>query len=556
MPETKTMDAVTLLQQHGWRVAVIIACLSLAIRAVLSSGTSFGYCGSILVSLLCLNWLKNEFSTAYKRRHLPPGDLGLPFVGETLGFFLNPSAYGRKKQAKYGDTYTENTIALGIVFGHEKDISWLWNTERKGRAQGMWPPHIRALLGKGAVANLTGKRHRMLRRMLEPAFAPNATRDYVQVLDQATQESLEKWSATDSFHSSAEFKMFALRLFFIAGFGYVDEEWINQLHDDFSIWLSGFGSLVPLRIPGTLFSKAMNARDRILVTVETLIETFKRENPPDSERAKKSMMGRVCYGTDEDGNPMDSQDLKDNVLNLIFAGRRSKGDASYILLFYSVLTVSASAYRFYVEMYSNFFVSRSLPGHDTTYASMGTALHYLSEHAAVQAALIEEVQSFQEPLDFDELKNAPVLNAFLAESWRMDPPVAGAFRKLRENTEYKGYKLPKDIVVRYNILAATRNDNVYPTPSQFEIQRYLPQDHPFLLDSSLEAKGVDYNNLKANYPVFGGGSHSCLGSHFAKLEMRVLLTRLLQKYDLRVRNCDKVHFPVNGWKNEFKLTAK
>lgn len=512
--QTRTVDATTLLQQHGWRVALNVACLSLAIRTVQSSSTSVGYYGSILAALLCLNWLKNELILAYQRRHLPPGDLGAPFVGETLNFFLNPSSYGRAKQEKFGHTYTENTISLGVVFGNDKDISWLWNTERKGKACGMWPPHIRALLGPGAVANTSGKRHRMLRRMLEPAFAPNATRDYVAVLDEATQDSLSKWSSTDSFHSSAEFKMFALRLFFIAGFGYVDEDLIDQLHGDFSIWISGFGSLIPLRIPGTLFSKAMDARDRILVTVEKLIATFKEENPPESERAQKSMMGRVCYGTDEDGNPISLDDLKDNVLNMIFAG------------------------------------------HDTTYASMGTALHYLSEHPDVYDALVEEVQSFQEPLDFDELKSAPILNAFMAESWRMDPPVAGAFRKLREDVNYNGYTLYKDMMVRYNILAASENEDLYPSSKTFEIQRFLPSEHPLSLDQNKQAKGVDYNNLKANYPVFGGGAHGCLGSHFAKLEMRVLLARLLQSYDLQVRNSVKVYFPVNGWKNEFKLTKK
>jgi cytochrome P450 len=195
-------------------------------------------------------------------------------------------------------------------------------------------------------------------------------------------------------------------------------------------------------------------------------------------------------------------------------------------------------------------------GHDTSYASMGTALNYLSEYPAVTAALTKEVQSFQEPLDFDELKNAPILNAFLAESWRMDPPVPGAFRQLKENIDYKGYRLPKEMIVRYNIIAQSQNDDVYPTPSAFEIQRFLPKDHLLSQDPSLEAKGVDYNNLKANYPIFGGGSHSCLGSHFAKLEMRVLLTRLLQSYDIQVRNSEKVYFPVNGWKNEFKLIAK
>ena len=262
----KTLDALTLFLQHSWRLAFIIACLSFAIKSALSCSTVLGYCGSILTLLVCLIWLKSEVVTIYRRSSLPPGNLGYPIVGETFSFFRNPSSYGKLKQEQFGDTYTENTISLGLVLGHHVDIAWLWNSERKGKAQGLWPPHIRALLGKNAVASSSGQKHRMLRRMLEPAFAPNATRDYVQVLDEATQDSLETWASTDSFHSSSEFKMFALRLFFIAGFGSVDENMIQQLHDDFTIWLNGFGSLIPLRIPGTLFYKAMLARERILDT--------------------------------------------------------------------------------------------------------------------------------------------------------------------------------------------------------------------------------------------------------------------------------------------------
>jgi retinoid hydroxylase len=202
---------------------------------------------------------------------------------------------------------------------------------------------------------------------------------------------------------------------------------------------------------------------------------------------------------------------------------------------------------------------------------MGTALHYLAHHPDVYHAVTKEVEAFQEPLDFDELKNAPLLNAFLAEMWRMDPPVNAGFRKLTKDAEYNGYSFQKHMIVRYDINASLQNEALYPNPAQFEIARFLPADYP-LSSSSLSngtddakpsfgqscwhAKGVDYNNMQANYAVFGGGSHACLGSHFAKLEMRVLIVRLLQKYHLTVRNSVKVWFPVNGWKNEFALEAK
>jgi sterol 14alpha-demethylase len=191
---------------------------------------------------------------------------------------------------------------------------------------------------------------------------------------------------------------------------------------------------------------------------------------------------------------------------------------------------------------------------------MGTALHYLAQRPDVCHAVTNEVESFREPLDFDELKNVPLLNAFLAEMWRMDPPVNAAFRKLTKDVEYNGYSFPRDMIVRYDITASLQNYSLYPNPSLFDISRFLPVDHPLSLSSSpssssngmngnskpcgenrcWHAKGVDYNNMQANYAVFGGGSHGSLGSHFAKLEMRVLITRLLQKYKLAVRNSEKV----------------
>ena len=333
------MDTATLIYQHVWMVAFIIGCLSLSIQSALSVShihTTFGLIISILSSILCLAWLKGEVSLFLHRRRLPPGELGLPVVGEVFRYFRNPPGYAMEKRQKYGDMYTEVAVlaaaprSMSVVVGSEHGIAWLWNAERKGQAQGSWPWSIQQLLGKGAVANASGKRHRMLRRLLEPAFTPNATRDYVHVLDTTTLACLATWSSSSSsssrppvvvFHSSAEFKMFALRLFFMAAFGWVDETLMHQLHDDFSLWIGGFGSLVPLRcIPGTSFSMAMDARDRILATVESLILQFRKENPPTSERAQKSMMGRICYGTDDEGNPFDLEDLKDNVLNMIFAG--------------------------------------------------------------------------------------------------------------------------------------------------------------------------------------------------------------------------------------------
>lgn len=186
---------------------------------------------------------------------------------------------------------------------------------------------------------------------------------------------------------------------------------------------------------------------------------------------------------------------------------------------------------------------------------MGTAIHDLCEHPKVCQALVQEIKGFQEPLDFDELKNAPVLNAFLAEVWRIDPPIFQAQRKLIKTVEFGDYTFSKGVNVAYNVLLQTKSPDLFPEPEKFDIQRYLPAGHPLVEDVKVRkaAENVDFNSMKANYPIFGGGMHGCLGSQFAKLEMRVLVVRLLQSYRVEERNPEKIYFPINGWKTEFQL---
>jgi cytochrome P450 len=139
--------------------------------------------------------------------------------------------------------------------------------------------------------------------------------------------------------------MFALKILFDTAFGHVDQDTTKQLHDDLALWGDGLVGLAPWRIPGTPFARAYDARVRLLKTIDRLIERFKVEVPPDSDRSQKTMMGHICYAKDEDGNPLSMDCLKDNILLMAFAG------------------------------------------HDTTYMSLGTAIMYLAKYPAIQEAI-------------------------------------------------------------------------------------------------------------------------------------------------------------------------
>jgi retinoid hydroxylase len=454
-----------------------------------------------------------------ERPNLPPGSLGLPFFGD---FFPLATRYNGgllpmsfDKAQLYGNVYINMILGRTLItLSDSASLTWLWSNDRKSLTESSWPPNIQALLGSTAIANLHGTRHKILRRLMEPFYSPTFVANYLTVMVETTDDDLEEWCNTGDVVSGEVFKLYALRLFMVSSFGQVDRELVETLHDDYKQWISGFLTLTgTLRVPGWTFDKAMKARDRILGIIEMLIERFLLETPEDSERAKTTVMGRMIYAKGEDGERLSVEEIKDNLLNLIFAG------------------------------------------HDTTYASINTVLHHVSQNPDAEAALVEEVCNFREPLDLDEIKKAPILNAVMHESWRVDPPVGFAFRKsVKSSLEYRNYKFPKGTTFSYNIGLAVRQENVYPSAQSFHMERYLPKDHP-LANSTWEST-VDPNQGRADYPIFGGGTHVCLGKHFAKLELRIIMARLYKNYHVTVKNNRKVYMPVNGWAVDFQLKRK
>jgi cytochrome P450 len=454
-------------------------------------------------------------------RQLPPGYIGYPIIRD-VQFLLTLNREGglmialNASRQRYGSFFTAPFIggSVNITCGGQDDLVWLFNNDAKFATDTAWPPNISALLGPGAVANQVGSYHRALRRLLEPSFAPKFVNNYLTVMDTTTLEELEDWCATGNYVSSNVFKMYALKLFYKSAFGRTDDIVLAKLHDDFKLWLDGFLSLTGARrIPGSVIDTAMKARERILDTVNTLIDEFSRENPEDSERAKTTIIGRLIYGKDKDDSRMLTRDeIKDNLLNLIFAG------------------------------------------HDTTFASISTLLYHLCQNPVAMEALVKEVSTLSTPLQSDELKAAPVLNACIHESWRLVPPVFGSFRRAAKVVEHKGYTFKPGTTFNYSILMTTTDESLYPNHDKFDMRRFLPKDHP-LYAGEIDT-GVDPFAGRTNYPIFGGGTHVCLGKAFAQLELRVFAARLARHYKVEIRNPKRTYLPVNVWDVEFKLTQR
>jgi cytochrome P450 len=133
-----------------------------------------------------------------------------------------------------------------------------------------------------------------------------------------------------------------------------------------------------------------------------------------------------------------------------------------------------------------------LAGHITTTATLGNTMLTFQEHPHAAA----EVRA-----------DPALLPAAIEEVLRLRTPFPRLGRLTRVDTEVGGVRIPAGQVVIPWLAAANRDERVFAHPGRFDIHR---KPNPHL--------------------TFGHGIHFCLGAPLARLEARVALRLLLQRY--------------------------
>ncbi|HEY3343183.1 MAG TPA: cytochrome P450 [Anaerolineae bacterium] len=171
-----------------------------------------------------------------------------------------------------------------------------------------------------------------------------------------------------------------------------------------------------------------------------------------------------------------------------------------------------------------------IAGHDTSTALLSWAFCLLTAHPDVMLRVRDEVDrvlgsqaptlAHMVPLEYTE--------QVLKETLRLYPPIHLGSRTAVEDVDYQGRVIPAGMRVLYSIYLTQRNKRDWPDPHRFDPDRFLPA-HAHKLDPY-------------TYLPFGGGPRNCIGMAFAQVEAKVVLARVLQKYDLAfVRGAVRPH---------------
>ncbi|KAG8233347.1 hypothetical protein J437_LFUL010897 [Ladona fulva] len=182
-------------------------------------------------------------------------------------------------------------------------------------------------------------------------------------------------------------------------------------------------------------------------------------------------------------------------------------------------------------------------GHDTTSMAISWMLLVLANHPEIQARkhfYAPKKFFFQEKI-FKEVNDAwdkrisgsleegnesyvkffndmTYLDRCVKESLRLYPSVPVISRKLTEDLQMGEYLIPADTIIHIHVNNIHRNPLVYSDPDVFDPDRFLPEAvntrHPYA------------------YIPFSAGPRNCIGQRFAMLEIKTVISSIVQNFHL------------------------
>lgn len=144
-------------------------------------------------------------------------------------------------------------------------------------------------------------------------------------------------------------------------------------------------------------------------------------------------------------------------------------------------------------------------GHETTTGHLAWALIDLLRH----------------PHELARVGDEAFLGRALKESERLHPVTAVLARKATVDIPHETYVIPRGATVMLHPGVSHRDAAVFQNPGEYRPDRFLTEP-------------------AAALQAFGGGIHRCLGEHFAQLEMKVVITRLVERLKMRLLDPDPV----------------
>ncbi|PSS36470.1 Cytochrome P450 90B1 like [Actinidia chinensis var. chinensis] len=455
----------------------------------------------LLPSVLALFLFFNVIRRKKNPIHLPPGNMGWPFIGETIGYLKPYSAttigeFMEQHIARYGKIYKSHLFGEPTIVSADAGLNKFILQNEGKLFECSYPRSIGGILGKWSMLVLVGDMHRDM-RIISLNFLSNA-RLKTHLLPEVEKQTLlvlSSWKENSTFCAQDEAKKFTFNLMarHIMSLDPGKPE-TEQLKKEYITFMKGVVS-PPLNLPGTAYRRALKSRSTILKFIERKMDDrIRKVGDQGSEKLEDDdLLGWVLKHSN-----LSKEQILDLVLSLLFAGHETS-------------SVSIALAIYFLQ-------------------GCPTAVHQLQEEHVEIARAKKELG--ERELNWDDYKKMEFTQCVINETLRYGNVVRFLHRKAIKDVQYEGYDIPSGWKV-LPVVAAVHLD-----PSHFDGPQHF---HPWRWqNTSGSSPSSSFGTTMSNtFMPFGGGPRLCAGSELAKLEMAIFIHHLVLNFQWDLADTDE-----------------
>jgi cytochrome P450 len=382
-------------------------------------------------------------------------------------------------RARYGDAFTMRFPGMpsGVVVVSDpvavKDLFGLGPDEgHAGKANFVLEP----ILGEHSLLLLDGAEHLRQRKMILPAFHGERMHAYGRTMAELTHATIDRWPLGRRFPVHRSMQSITLQVILRTVFGVEEGPRFTELASVLTRMLDATANpmlLLPFlqRDLGPL--SPWGRFLRLARQAQAILRAEIRRGREKGTAGRDDVLAMMLDAQDEQGRPLAEDEVHDELVTLLLAG------------------------------------------HETTATALAWTLRWLLPDRALVARLNDEIAGAGgDPLRIAKLE---LLDATVKEALRLQPVVPMAGRVLQQPTRIGTLDLPAHALVAAAIYLVHRRPSLYAEPARFRPERFLglkPAAWEFL--------------------PFGGGLRKCIGAAFALYEMKMVLSAMLPRIEMRL----------------------
>ncbi|KAL8160411.1 hypothetical protein V2J09_001948 [Rumex salicifolius] len=138
---------------------------------------------------------------------LPPGSMGLPFLGETLQLFSqNPNQFFMTKQLRYGEMFKTHILGCPCIMLASPDAIRFVLVTKANLFKPTYPKSKERLIGSSAIFYQQGGQHSQIRKLVQASLSLDTVKGLISSVESIVTSLLDSLSGGHVVHTFHELK--------------------------------------------------------------------------------------------------------------------------------------------------------------------------------------------------------------------------------------------------------------------------------------------------------------------------------------------------------------